>query len=278
MVDDVAWSPPRRRNGIWWIVASGLLLPAGWVMWLLVALAGYNGAGNSTHTLSNQTIGSIIVTVVCAGVPLAGLVLLLVQRRRNRSVTLVGPVACAVFVVLAAVSLGYPTIGIAQAWAEEEQQRAQTLTPLETSRTQAQAEQDLTAVGERAVRAMGADPGSGEIGQYTAACPLSNLDQGTQYRWRWSASSVPEDDPRSEAEREADELPAAELEQRIAPVRAVFRDAGLRDADPLGWDVRGYGDGWLHEAYAGVTRVSGEVDLETTCLAGGPGDGYDEDE
>lgn len=278
MVDDVAWSPPRRRNGIWWIVASGLLLPAGWVMWLLVALAGYNGAGNSTHTLSNQTIGSIIVTVVCAGVPLAGLVLLLVQRRRNRSVTLVGPVACAVFVVLAAVSLGYPTIGIAQAWAEEEQQRAQPLTPLETSRTQAQAEQDLTAVGERAVRAMGADPGSGEIGQYTAACPLSNLDQGTQYRWRWSASSVPEDDPRSEAEREADELPAAELEQRIAPVREVFRDAGLRDADPLGWDVRGYGDGWLHEAYAGVTRVSGEVDLETSCLAGGPGDGYDEDE
>ncbi len=72
MVDDVAWSPPRRRNGIWWIVASGLLLPAGWVMWLLVALAGYNGAGNSTHTLSNQTIGSIVVTVVCAGVPLAG--------------------------------------------------------------------------------------------------------------------------------------------------------------------------------------------------------------
>lgn len=278
MVDDVAWSPPRRRNGIWWIVASGLLLPAGWVMWLLVALAGYNGAGNSTHTLSNQTIGSIIVTVVCAGVPLAGVVVLLVQRRRNRSVTLVGPVACAVFVVLAAVSLGYPTIGIAQAWAEEEQRRAQPLTAIETSRTQAQAEQDLTAVGERAVRAMGADPGSGEIGQYTAACPLSNLDQGTQYRWRWSASSVPEDDPRSEAEREADELPAAELEQRIAPVRAVFRDAGLRDADPLGWDVRGYGDGWLHEAYAGVTRVSGEVDLETTCLAGGPGDGYDEDE
>ncbi len=278
MVDDVAWSPPRRRNGIWWIVASGLLLPAGWVMWLLVALAGYNGAGNSTHTLSNQTIGSIVVTVVCAGVPLAGVVVLLVQRRRNRLVTLVGPIACAVFAVLAAVSLGYPTVGIAQSWAAEEKQRAQPPTAIETSRTQAQAEQDLTAVGERAVRAMGADFGTGEVGQYTAACALSNLDQGTQYRWRWSASSVPEDDPRSEAEREADELPAAELEQRIAPVRDVFRDAGLRDADPLGWDVRGYGDGWLHEAYAGVTRVSGEVDLETSCLAGGPGDGYDEDE
>lgn len=278
MVDDVAWSPPRRRNGIWWIVASGLLLPAGWVMWLLVALAGYNGAGNSTHTLANQTIGSIVVTVVCAGVPLAGVVVLLVQRRRNRSVTLVGPIACSVFAVLAAVSLGYPTVGIARSWAAEEEQRAQPPTAIETSRTQAQAEQDLTAVGERAVRAMGADFGSGEVGQYTAACPLSNLDQGTQYRWRWSASSVPEDDPRSEAEREADELPAAELEQRIAPVRDVFRDAGLRDADPLGWDVRGYGDGWLHEAYAGVTEVSGEVDLETTCLAGGPGDGYDEDE
>ncbi len=278
MVDDVAWSPPRRRNGIWWIVASGLLLPAGWVMWLLVALAGYNGAGNSTHTLSNQTIGSIVVTVVCAGVPLAGVVVLLVQRRRNRSVTLVGPIACAVFAVLAAVSLGYPTVGIARSWAAEDERRAQPPTAIETSRTQAQAEQDLTAVGERAVRAMGADFGSGEVGQYTAACALSNLDQGTQYRWRWSATSVPEDDPRSEAEREADELPAAELEQRIAPVRDVFRDAGLRDADPLGWDVRGYGDGWLHEAYAGVTEVSGEVDLETTCLAGGPGDGYDEDE
>lgn len=278
MVDDVAWSPPRRRNGIWWIVASGLLLPAGWVMWLLVALAGYNGAGNSTHTLSNQTIGSVVVTVVCAGVPLTGVVLLLVQRRRNRSVTLVGPVACAVFAVLAAVSLGYPTVRIAQAWAAEEEQRAQPLTPLETSRTEAQAEQDLTDVGERAVTALGADLGSGVVGRYTRSCPLSNLGQGTQYTWEWSASSVPEGEPRSDAERAADELPVAELEQRIAPVREVFRDAGLRDADPLGWVVRGYGDGWLQEASAGLTKVSGDVTLETTCLAGGPGDGADEDE
>ncbi|PZE62699.1 hypothetical protein DEI83_14920 [Curtobacterium sp. MCBD17_021] len=52
MMDDIAWSPPRRRNGIWWIVASGLLLPAGWIAWLLVALAGYDGAGNSTHSLA----------------------------------------------------------------------------------------------------------------------------------------------------------------------------------------------------------------------------------
>ncbi|WP_153001747.1 hypothetical protein [Curtobacterium oceanosedimentum] len=278
MVDDVAWSPPRRRNGIWWIVASGLLLPAGWVAWLLVALAGYNGAGMSTHSLAGQTIGSAVVTVVCVGVPLAGMVLLLVQRRRDRAVTLVGPVGCAVFVVLAAVSLGYPTVRVAQAWAEEEEQRAQPPTALETSRTEAQAEQDLADVGQRAVTALGAELGSGEVGRYTRACSLSNLAQGTRYTWEWSASSVPEGEPRSDAERAADELPAAELEQRIAPVREVFRDAGLRDADPLGWNVRGYGDGWLHEAFAGVTKVSGDVSLETTCLAGGPGDGVDEDE
>jgi hypothetical protein len=277
MIDDIAWSPPRRRNGIWWIVASGLLLPAGWIAWLLVALAGYSGAGNSTHSLAAQTAGSIVVTAVCAGFPLIGVTVLLVQRRRDRSVTLVGPVACTVFAVLAAGTLGYPTVGVAESWAADADRRAQPLTELETSRTQAEVEHDLAAVGERAVRALGEDLRAGEVERYTRQCPLSNLQQGTEYTWRWSASSVPEGDPRSEAERKADELPAAEIERRIAPVRDVFRDAGLRDVDPYGWDVRAIGDGWLHEAYAGVTRVSGDVSVETTCFVGGPGDGYDDE-
>lgn len=277
MVDDVAWSPPRRRNGIWWIVASGLLLPAGWIAWLLVALAGYSGAGNSTHSLAEQTMGSIVVTVVCAGVPLTGVVVLLVQRRRDRSVTLVGPVACAVFAVLAAGTLGYPTAGVARSWTADEERRAQPLTELETSRSQAEAERDLADVGERAVRALGEDLRTGEVGRSTRGCPLSNLEQGTQYTWHWSATSVPEGDRRSDAERAADELPADELERRIAPVREVLRDVGLRDADAYGWDVREVGDGWLQEAYAGVTKVSGDVSIETTCLAGGPGDGYDDE-
>ncbi len=279
MVDDVAWSPPRRRNGIWWIVASGLLLPAGWIAWLLVALAGYNGAGNSTHTLSNQTIGSIVVTVVCAGVPLTGLVLLLVQRRRDRSVTLVGPIGCAVFVVLAAVTLGYPTTRVAQSWAAEEEQRAQPPTATETSRTPAQAERDLAAVGERAVRAMGGDPETGDVVQFPRGCSLSNLERGTEYTWRWSfpADADADDEPQTEADRKADLLPQDQAEARLAPVREVFLDAGLRDADPLGWDIRAVGDDWLAEGNAGVTRTSGDVMIETTCLAGGPGDGYDDD-
>ncbi|MCM3521508.1 hypothetical protein [Curtobacterium sp. P97] len=279
MVDDVAWSPPRRRNGIWWIVASGLLLPAGWIAWLLVALAGYNGAGNSTHTLSGQTGGSIVVTVVCAGVPLTGLVLLLVQRRRDRSVTLVGPIGCAVFVVLAAVTLGYPTTRVAQSWAAEEEQRAQPPTATETSRTPAQAERDLAAVGERAVRAMGGDPETGDVVQFPRGCSLSNLERGTEYTWRWSfpADADADDEPQTEADRKADLLPQDQAEARLAPVREVFLDAGLRDADPLGWDIRAVGDDWLAEGNAGVTRTSGDVMIETTCLAGGPGDGYDDD-
>lgn len=278
MVDDIAWSPPRRRNGTWWIVASGLLLPVGWVAWLLVALAGYNGVDDSDQSLAAQTAGSIVVTVVCAGVPLAGLVLLLVQRRRDRSVTLVGPVACAVFAVLAAGTLGYPTARVAQSWAADEHRRAQPPTALETSRTQAQAERDLAAIGERSVRALGEDVRAGKVLRSSRECPLSNLQQGTRYTWQWSVTTVPEDQPRSEAEREADELPAAEVEQRVAPVREVFRDAGLRDADPYGWDLRGLGDDWLAEAYAGVSKVSGDVSLETRCFAGGPGDGIVDDE
>ncbi|PZF56534.1 hypothetical protein DEJ23_10225 [Curtobacterium sp. MCSS17_008] len=278
MVDDDAWSPPRRRNGIWWIVASGLLLPAGWIAWLLVALAGYNGVDDSDQSLAAQTTGSLVVTLVCAGVPLAGVILLLGQRRRDRSVTLVGPVACAVFVVLAVGTLGYPTARVAQSWAADEHQRAQPPTALETSRTQVQVEQDLAEVGQRAVRALGEDVPAGEVLRYTRECPLSNLQRGTRYTWEWSVTSVPEGEPRSEDEREADELPADEVERRVAPVREVFRDAGLRDADPYGWDVRGLGDGWLAEAYAGVTKVSGDVSLETRCFAGGPGDGIGDDE
>jgi hypothetical protein len=274
MVDDIAWSPPRRRNGIWWIVASGLLLPVGWIAWLLVALAGYNGAGNSTHSLAAQTIGDVIVTVVCAGVPLTGVVVMLVQRRRDRSFTLVGPVACAVFAVLAAGTLGYPTTGVAKSWAADAERRAQPLTELETSRTQSQAEQDLAGGGDRAVRALGEDVRSRDVVEVTLECPLSNLQQGTQYTWRWSVPSDPKGEPQTDAMREADQLPGDEVERRLAPVREVFRDAGLRDADPYGWDIRALGDDWLAEANASVTRTSGDVMLETTCLAGGPGDGY----
>ncbi|PZE80241.1 hypothetical protein [Curtobacterium sp. MCBD17_032] len=277
MVDDNVWSPPRRRNGIRWIVASGVLLPAGWIAWLLVALDGYSGAGNSTHSLAAQTTGSIFVTVVCAGVPLTGVVVLLVQRRRNRSVTLVGPVACAVFAVLAAGTLGYPTVGVAETSAADAERRAQPLTALETSRTQAEAEQDLAAVGERAVRALGEDVRPGDVEQFTRGCPLSNLQRGTEYTWRWQVPSDPEDEQQTDAEREADQLPDDEVDRRLAPVRQVFRDAGLRDTDPHGWHIRALGDDWLAEANASVTKESGDVMVETTCLAGGPGDGYDDE-
>ncbi|PZE36473.1 hypothetical protein [Curtobacterium sp. MCPF17_031] len=274
MVDDNAWSPPKRRNGIGWIVLSGLLLPAGWIAWLLVALAGYNGVDSSNRSLSAQTIGDVVVTVVCAGVPLTGVVVLLVQRRRDRSVTLVGPVACAVFAVLAAGTLGYPTTGVARSWAADAERRAQPLTELETSRTQTEAEQDLAGVGELAVRALGEDVRSQDVVQVTLECPLSNLQEGTQYMWRWSVPSDPEGEPQTDAERQADQLPADEVERRLAPVREVLREAGLRDADPSGWDIRALGDDWLAEANASVTRASGDVMVETTCLAGGPGNGY----
>lgn len=277
MDDDIAGVPPKRHNGIGWIVASGLLLPAGWVSWLLVALAGYSGTGDSHRSLAAQTIGSAVATLVCAGVPIAGTVLLLRRRRRDRSVTLVGPVGCIVFAVVAAGTLGYPTARVAQSWAADEHRRAQPLTALETSRTQAQAEADLADVGERAVRALGEDVGAGKPHLSTRDCSLSNLQQGTEYWWDWSVTSVPADDPRSEAEQEADELPAAEVERRMAPVREVFRDAGLREADPYDWDLRTLGDGWLTEAYAAVTEVSADVSLETTCFAGGPGDGIDDE-
>lgn len=272
MVDDTAWSPPRRRNGIGWIVASALLLPVGWVAWLLVALAGYNGVDDSDRSLAAQTTGSIVVTLVVAGLPLAGLVVLLQQRRRDRSVTLVGPVACGVFVVLAAGSLGYPTARVAQSWAAEEHRRAQPLTATETSRTPDQAEQDLAAVGERAVRALGADPGAGKTVHFPRACTLSNLAEGTKYTWHWSVSPATEDTPRTDAEREADLLSADETDARVAPVREVFTEAGLREAEPYGRDLRALGEGWLAEASASVTRTSSDVSLETRCLAGGPGD------
>jgi hypothetical protein len=168
-------------------------------------------------------------------------------------------------------------VGVAKSWAEDAERRAQPLTELETSRTQSEAEQDLAGVGERAVRALGEDVRSRDVVQVTLECPLSNLQQGTQYMWRWSVPSDPEGEPQTDAERKADQLPGDEVERRLAPVRQVFRDAGLRDADQYGWDIRALGDDWLAEANAGVTKTSGDVMLETTCLAGGPGNGYDDE-
>ncbi|MET3451227.1 hypothetical protein [Curtobacterium sp. 1544] len=276
MTQDMGRSPTRRRrHGVWWIVASGLLLPAGWIAWLLVALAGYNGVDDSDRSLAGQTTGSAFVTLVCAGVPLTGAILLLVRRRRDRSVTLVGPVGCIVLTCLAAGSLGYPTVRVAQSWAADAHRRAQPLTALETSRTQSEAERDLADVGTRAVEALGEDVRAGQVDRYTRGCPLSNLQQGTEYRWVWSVRSGSSDGSGPDTD-ESDAKPsgdAAEIERRTAPVREVFRRAGLRDADPYGWDLRAIGGGWLREAYADTTKASGAVTVETTCFAGGPGDG-----
>lgn len=274
-MDDVVSTPPRRRSGIWWIVASSVLLPGGWVAWLLVALA-----GNSARSLAAQTTGSIVVTVVCVGLPLAAVGLLLVQRRRDPSVTLVGPVTCAVIAVLAAVTLGYPTVGVAKHWAADAERRAQPLTALETSRSEAQAEQDVADLGERAVRALGEDPSAGDVRRFPRACPLSNLAQGTKCTWRWTMqpASDDEDEPQTQADRTADLLPQDEVGRRLAPVREVFRDAGLRDAEPLGWDIRATGDDRIEEGNASVTRTTADVMVETLCFARGPGDGEVEEE
>ncbi|WIB12300.1 hypothetical protein [Curtobacterium sp. MCPF17_052] len=166
---------------------------------------------------------------------------------------------------------------MAKSWAADAERRAQPLTELETSRTQTESEQDLAGVGELAVRALGEDVRSRDVVQVTLECPLSNLQEGTQYMWRWSVPSDPKAEPQTDSERQADRLPADEVERRLAPVRQVFREAGLRDADPYGWDIRALGDDWLAEANATVTRSSGDVMLETTCLAGGPGNGYDDE-
>ena len=273
MDEDIAWAPPERDNGIGWIVLSGLLLPVGWIVWLFLAFDAALRSEATRPSLAAQTVGDGIITFICAGTPLAGAVLLLLRRRRDRSVTLVGPVACFVFAILGVGTVGTATVVLAVEWADDVHRRAQPLTALETKRTPAQAEQELSAVGERVVRALGADVSEGEANPYTRACALSNLQRGTAYTWQWDDAPEPDDEAQPDADASARRLSTAEVDRRTAAAQDALRNAGMRKVDLWGSAVRLVGDGWLSESTISVSEGASLVTVETTCLAGGPGDG-----
>jgi hypothetical protein len=273
MDEDIGWSPPERHDGIGWIVLSGLVLPVGWIVWLYLAFDAALRSEVTRPTLAAQTVGDGIITFICAGTPLAGAILLLLRRRRDRSVTMVGPVACIVFALLGFGTVGTATVVLAGEWANDVHRRAQPLTPLETRLTPAQAEQDLSAVGERAVRALGAEVSDGEANPYTRECVLSNLHRGTEYIWQWDDTPEPDDEQGPDAGASARSLSAAEVDRRTAAAQDVLVDAGLGKANLDGDTVRLIGNGWLSESTISVSERSSLVTVETTCLAGGPGDG-----
>lgn len=255
------------NNGVGWIVVSGLLLPAGWLAWLMLALAGDFGPEDQRPGLGAQTVTSVVITLVTAGVPAAVAVVLLLRRRTDRSVTWVGPVACLVIAVLGLGTTGFATVNVGRQWHADTQRRAAPLTALETSRTPDQAAQDLRALGERSVSALGGDLAAGDVDAWEDSCALSNLQRGTCRHWDWSWSSVPEDVPQGTADEEASHLPADEVVARTAGVRALLEDAGLHGEDPLDTGLTLRGDGWLQQGWVRLTSTDQVVGLESTCLA-----------
>ena len=268
MVDDIAWSPPQRRNGTGWIVLSGLLLPAGWIAWGLMLFSEQTGVTADQPTLPAQIVARTVTAVVCAGVPLVGAVRLLVARRGDSSVTLVGPVACVVFALIAVGTIGTSAVGRAVELSDVAHRRAQPPTARETSRTQEQAQADLTALGERTVTALGESTADGEVETLSQECGLSNLTRGTEYSWVWTRGTVGS----TLAGIDPQPLPAQALGARLAAAQSVLEQAGLRAADTSDGSIVSSGAGWAEHGSVQADPDSRSVSITTTCLVGGPGD------
>lgn len=254
------------NNGVGWIVVSGLLLPAGWFAWLMLALAGDFGPEEQRPGLAAQTGTSVVITLITAGIPAAVGVVLLIRRRTDRSITWVGPVACLVIAVLGLGTTGFATVSLGRQWHADSQQRAAPLTALETSRTPDQAARDLKTLGKRSVEALGGDFAAGDVGAWQDSCPLSNLQRGTTSHWHWGWSSVPDDVPQGKADEEASHLPEDQVVARTAAIRALLEDAGLT-AEPLDTGLILNSRGWLQQATVRVTSTEQGVGLDTVCLA-----------
>lgn len=255
----------RPRVGVWWIVLSAVLLPAGWLGWISILLAASFGPEEERPSPGDQLAWSVTLTVLTAGIPLAIAVTYLVWRSRGRAVSWATPVACLVFAAAALLTTGFGTTVYIGQYRDDVERRAQPLTSVETSHSPNEVDRDIQRLGEDALTAVGADVT--EYGQdlEREPCRLSNTEWGTKTTWSWpSSEDTYYDDP---VDADTDRVDPAEAASRTEDAAALLEDEGLT-IETTADGVDASGDGWISEASVSLTKTTTSVWVETTCLAG----------
>jgi hypothetical protein len=256
----------KRRDGVVWIVVSGLLLPASWLGWLLSAVAQSTGPMNERTTIAQKAVGDIWLVVMAAGIPFGLAVWLFVRGRIDHRTTWVGPVGCLVIAVLALGTTGVAAHSSVQRWHEDRTARAQPLTSLEVSRTPAQAAEELGTIGRSTVRALDADPAVGHVYERAEPCQLSNRHAG-RYRVFQYVPPPPDDSGSPSARATPAEIGAAAVTERTRAAVGELAHQGLTPGEPDDRRIHLSGDGWLASADVTVDATVASVWIETTCLA-----------
>ncbi|MFS0730046.1 hypothetical protein ABC270_08210 [Curtobacterium sp. 1P10AnD] len=251
-------SPPKRDDGVPWIMGSALGLFIGWVF-ALGAMAN-SSLGVSDDRLSNEEVLAwfTAATVLALGPPAIGCVVLSRRRRRSGGVTWTGFVACAILFSFGSVTLLWPTIDQARSAITTAVKRAQPPTALERSRTLAEAKAEVAETATEAFASIDRTILEDSRTLRSDDCTLSNLGPGE--RAVFQAESAPRSDELRDSSEERGQLlmknAIAFWEQHGLVVESSFGHDGVYMSD---------GPGAISTVIIG--REGAVVTIQSACFA-----------
>ncbi len=222
----------RARAG-GWIAGSIVALFVGW--WLaLASILSTAGPWSGRWSDGGMILAYLIAAALGFGVPFWGFLSLRRERRDGRSARIVGPTVCLLLAALGGVTLLPLPFFQGARMASDAAERAQPPTDGETARTVAEAQEELRALGDRVVAAMGRDSSAPPAEVETDTCRLDNHSAGTMVRYSWfvadwapSAAA-----PAPAADGSAPSAPAASGSPVPSPSATVSDAEGARMSEP----------------------------------------------
>ncbi|MCL9666723.1 hypothetical protein L2091_15990 [Curtobacterium albidum] len=173
-----------RASASGWIAGSIVALFVGW--WLaLASVLSTAGPWSGRWSDGGMILAYLIAAALGFGVPFWGFLSLRRERRDGRSARIVGPTVCLLLAALGGVTLLPLPFFQGARMASDAAERAQPPTDGETARTVAEAQEELRALGDRVVAAMGRDSSAPPAEVETDTCRLDNHSAGTMVRYSW---------------------------------------------------------------------------------------------
>jgi len=241
MIDDehVPRGSGQRRHGGGWIAGSIAGILVGWYL-ALASILSTAGPWSSRWSDTGMLVAYLVGTALGFGLPLWGFISLRRASRVDPSVSMVGPTVCLLVMSFGAVTILPLPVVQGVRMVSDAAERAQPPTARETARTVPQAQEDLAALGDRVVVAMGGDPAAPAAETETDSCRLDNQAPGTKVRYSWwretaddgPTPAVPSDGaattPAEPAPSPSATMSDAEGVRLSAPAVELLQDEGYR--------------------------------------------------
>jgi len=275
----------HRKHGGGWIAGSIVAIVVGWYL-ALASVLSTAGPWSNRWPDVGMLVAYLIAAALGFGVPLWGFTSLRREGTADPSVSMVGPTVCLLVLSLGGVTLLPLPLVQGSHMVSDAVERAQPPTARETARTVPQAQEELAALGDRVVVAMGGDPAAPAAETETDSCRLGNQAPGTMVRYSWwrgtaddgpAAGAAPDDaaTPAEPPPSPSATVPDAEGVQMSAPAVELLEDEGYHVYQRYdGGGGRLTTDAWRGSATVGQRGAS--LLLESGCLV--DPDAVDEDQ